>query len=160
MSFTFEITRPGVGLVSIEIRNPEFGDTTRFSRRQERGETEAGVLFLQDLGVDMEFYDATWQSLTRCERRDLEYFFGPSGTTYAQRPFTMGVENNVALAFPVGTGQGWSTADALASGSLVVPLSASFGMVKLEQSQIQFAATPRDRYTTSLRFRILQPVAC
>ena len=157
MSFTFEITRPApIGTIAIEVRNPEFGDNSEFGRRQSVGETEAGEEFVQDLGVDTEYYQATWASLDRCERRDLEYFFGINGTNRRQRRLIMGVTNNANLAFPIGTGQGWNTAADLNTGVLLVPATASFGEVRLQQSELVFTSVPRDRYTTSLRFRILK----
>ena len=158
--FRFQIDRPGIGTVTIDIRNPEFGDVSEFARRQRQAETEAGVVFVQDLGVDLEFFRGTWTNLQRCERRDMEFFFGPEGTNYRQRPFTMSVINNKNIAFGIGTGQGWSTADDLESGSLVVPASASFGLVKLEQSSLQFSTIPTERYTVDLAFRILTPPSC
>jgi hypothetical protein len=155
MSFTFEINRPApIGTVVVSIRNPAFGDLSRSARRQAAGETEGGRLFVQDLGTEQRFYEATFENLNRCERRDLDAFFGEELANKRLRKFSMGVEGNKNLAFLVGTGQGWSTGDDLSTGDLVVPATASFGLVRLEQSDVQFAATPRDRYTTSLRFRI------
>lgn len=161
MSFTFEITRPApIGTVVVVVRNPEFGDSHSSGQRQATGETEGGEFYIQPLGVETKFYEGTWTNLNRCELRDLEFFFGADGSNRRQRKFLMGVVDNENLAFPIGTGQGWNTAADLNTGLLVVPSSASFGEVRLEQSQVQFSSIPRDRFTTSLRFRILQPAAC
>lgn len=161
MSFVLEVTKPlPVGLISVAVRNPEFGDVHSFPRRQADGTTEGGSYYVQDLGGDEEFYQATWTNLTRCERRDLEYFFSTKGVNKKQIPFTLRVENNVNLAFPLNTGQGFNTGQGLNSGDLVVAPSASFGLVRLDQSEVSFVAIPRDRYSTTLRFRILKPNAC
>ena len=119
------------------------------------GETEGGRLFVQDLGLERVFYEATWENLTRCERRDLSFFFGKDGTAKRLRRFQMSVQGNTNLAFLIGTGQGFNTAQDINTGTLVVPQTASFGDVRLEQSEVSFVATPRDRYTTTLRFRLL-----
>lgn len=156
MSFTFEITRPPpIGLVSVTIRNPAFGDVYREARRQAAGETEGGRLFVQDLGLERVFYEATWENLNLCERRDLSFFFGKDGTAKRLRRFFMSVNDNNNLAFLIGSGQGFNTGQGLNTGTLVIPQSASFGEVRLEQSELSFIATPRDRYTTTLRFRLL-----
>jgi len=161
VSFVFAVTKPlPVGTISVEVRNPEFGDVHSFPRRQATGVTEGGRQYVQDLGVDEQFYQATWANLTRCERRDLEYFFGVKGSNKRQHVFTMSVVNNANLAFPIGSGQGYNTGQQLNSGSLVVPATASFGLVRLDQGEVSFVATPRDRYTTTLRFRILNPNVC
>lgn len=160
MSFVFEIVRPlPIGTVRVEVRNPAFGDVISSDRRQAFNETEAGEFYVQDLGDTSRFYEATWENLNRCERRDLEFFFGPDGTAKRLRPFTMSVVGNSNLAFLIGTGQGFNTAADLNTGALVVPSSASFGIVRLEQSEVSFVATPTDRYSTSLRFR-LDAVPC
>ena len=155
MSFTFEIERPApIGVVEVVVRNPAFGDVFRRARRQAAGETEGGRLFVQDLGTEQSFYEGTWENLNRCERRDLDAFFGVDLANKRLRRFTLGVSGNTDLAFLVGTGQGWSTGDDLSTGDLVVPETASFGEVRLEQSDVQFVAVSRQRYTTSLRFRL------
>lgn len=161
MSFTFEITRPlPIGTVIVNVRNPAFGDVFRGARRQAAGETEGGKLFVQDLGTDKFFYEATFENLTRCERRDLDGFFSKELANKRLRKFSMGVQGNTNLAFYVGTGQGWSTGDDLSTGDLVVPTSASFGLTRLEQSDVQFVSIPRDRYTISLRFRLPANPGC
>lgn len=159
MSFTFEIVRP-TETICVEIRDPEFGDVAQFARRQATGKTEGGRQFIQDLGTEEEYFLGTWTNLTRCERRDLEYFFGVNGANKRQRRFTMGIVGNKNMAFPVGTGQGWSTSDDLNSGALLVPLTASFGDVRLDQSELSFTSIPRDRYSLTMRFRIIPPAAC
>lgn len=171
MTFVFEITRPlPLGTVVARIRNPEFGDVDQFSRRQATGLTEGGRLFVQDLGVDEQFYLATWSNLTRCEKADLEHFFSAPVANKRLRPFTLRVEDNLGkLAFRTGTGQGWNTGDPggctppgclINTGDWVVPPMASFGTVRLDQSDLSFTAIPRDRFNLSLRFRILNPTPC
>ena len=161
MSIVFEIERPEpIGVITVVVRNPEYGDVSEEGRRQAESETEAGQQYIQDRGIELEFYQATWTNLTQCERRDLEYFFGPDGANKRQRPFILSVIYNTNLAFPIGTDQGGSTSDGLNTGDLLTPTSASFGRVRLEQSRVQFTAIVPDRYTTSLRFRILKPLTC
>lgn len=162
MSFTFEITRPlPIGTITIGIRNPEFGDQFTAERRQDRGETEAGVEFIQDRGVEVQRFQGVWTQLHRCERRDLEYFFGPDGANKRQRVFKLGViVNTNKIAFGIGTDQGWSTDQGLNTGDLLVPTSASFGDVRLDQSSLQFTSLSLDRWSTSLRFRIVNQPDC
>lgn len=151
---------PGRGTISITVRAPEWGDTLRLGRDQDVGTTEAGVQFRQDNGVDVEFYEATFADLTRCERADLEAFFAANGVNRRMLPFTLEAINNTSLGFVTGTAQGLSTLDGLSAGDVTVPETASFGLVRLDQSEIQFAATPGGRYTTSLRFRLEKQPVC
>ncbi len=151
---------PGRGEISITISSPEWGDTLRLGREQQVGQTEAGVQFRQDQGVDLEFYEATFTDLNLCERADIEAFFDADGVNKRELPFTLEAINNTSLGFVVGTGQGLSTLDGLKTGDVTVPETAVFGLVRLDQSEIQFAATPGGRYTTSLRFRFEKQPAC
>ena len=149
---------PGRGVITITIRAPEWGDTLRLGRRQSVGENEAGVQFRQDNGVDLEFYEATFTALNLCERADIEAFFGPAGTNFREHALTLEAINNTSLSFALGSTQGLSTLDGLSTSSVTVPATGSFGTVRLDQSELQFAAIPGGRYTVSLRFRReLQP---
>ena len=151
---------PGRGVISITVRSPEFGDTLRLGRNQQVGETEAGQQFRQDLGIDREFYEATLTNLDLCERADLEAFFEADGVNKQILPFTLEAIENVSLSFVVGTTQGLSTLDGLSTSDVTIPATSSFGTVRLDQSELQFAAIPGGRYTTSLRFRIQKQPAC
>jgi len=161
MSFYFEIERPQpIGLVRVEIRNPEFGDSYSLDRRQAAGETEGGKLFVQDLGTEERYYEGTWTNLTAEERRRIEYFFGYEVANKRMRRFTFGVFDNARIPVRVGTDQGCGTGDGLTTGQFKCPSTASFGQARLEQSAIQFSAIPPDRYTVSLRFRLLSQTVC
>lgn len=151
---------PGRGVISITIRAPEFGDTLRLARRQVVGETEAGVQFRQDRGVDLEFYEATFTNLDLCERADLEAFFAPDAVNFRLNTLVMEVINNTSLGFVLGSAQGLSTLDGVSTSDVTVPVTASFGTVRLDQAELQFAAIPGGRYTTSLRFRREKQPSC
>ncbi len=151
---------PGRGTIEIVIRSPEFGDTLRLGRLQDVGETEAGVQFRQDRGVDRTFYEATFAQLNLCERADLEAFFAPEGVNYRMIPFVLEAIGNTSLGFVVGTTQGLSTLSGLGTGQVTVPAVASFGTVRLDQNELQFAAVQGGRYTASLRFRKEKQPAC
>lgn len=151
---------PGRGTIQITVRSPEFGDTLRLGRKFEVGQTEAGIDFRQDNGVDLDYYEATFTNLDLCERADLEAFFAADGVNKRELPFTLEVINNSSLGFVVASGQGLSTLDGVSSSDVTVPETASFGLVRLDQSEIQFAAIPGGRYTTSLRFRLEKQPAC
>ena len=161
MGLVFEITRPApIGFVQVNVRSPEFGDVHSKDRRQPSGETEGGELFIQDVGVDQKFFDAPLTNLTATERADLEFFFSKDVANKRQRPFELRVVDNKCFGLGIATGQGWSTGDNLASGSIVFPAFGTFGLVRLEQTRISFSSIPRDRFATSLRFRILTPPEC
>lgn len=151
---------PGRGVIQIATRSPEFGDTLRLGRSQQVGETEAGVQFRQDLGVDREFYEATFTNLNLCERADLEAFFAADGVNKRMIEFTLEAFENSSLGFVIGTAQGLSSLDGLTTDQVTVPATASFGLVRLDQSELQFAAINGGRYTTSLRFRIEKQPSC
>ena len=158
LRFTADI--PGRGVISITIRSPEFGDTYRLARIWNVGQTEAGVQFRQDEGVDIEAWEATFTDLDLCERADLEAFFREDGVNKREFVFTLEAINNTSLGFVVATGQGLSTLDGVSSGDVTIPETASFGPVRLDQSELQFAAIPGGRYTTSLRFRVEKQPTC
>lgn len=151
---------PGRGVIEITVRSPEFGDTYRLGRAQNVGETQAGVQFRQDEGLDREFYEATLTDLDLCERADLEAFFAADAVNKRMIPFTLAAISNTSLGFVIGTTQGLSSLDGLTTGQVTVPPVASFGLVRLDQSELQFAAIQGGRYTTSLRFRVEQQPAC
>ncbi len=151
---------PGRGTIQIVIRAPEWGDTLRQGRRQFSGETEAGTPYRQDGGVEREFYDPTFTNLNLCERADLEAFFGQDGVNRREHPFTLEIINNTSLGFAIGTAQGLSSLDGLSTTQVTIPVTASFGLVRLDQSDVAFTPIPRGRYTTSLRFRSEKPPSC
>lgn len=151
---------PGRGQIQITVRAPEFGDTFRLGRTQQVGETESGIQFRQDLGVDREFYEITLTNLNLCERADLEAFFAANGVNKRMLPLTLEAIENTSLAFALGSAQGLSTLDGLSTKDVTVPTTASFGLVRLAHSEIQFAATPGGRYTTSLQFRVEKQPVC
>jgi len=156
----FSADVPGRGAITITVRSPEFGDTLRLGREWSVGQTEAGTQFRQDNGVDLEFYEVTFTNLNLCERADLEAFFAADGVNKREIAFTLEVINNTSIGFLVATSQGLSTLDGVSTGDVVVPATSSFGLVRLDQSELQFAATPGGRYTTSLRFRVEKQPAC
>ena len=156
----FTATVPGRGVISITVRSPEFGDTLRLGRIWQVGQTEAGIQFRQDEGVDVDFYEVTFTNLNLCERADLEQFFASDGVNKREIPFVLEVINNTSLAFVIGSAQGLSTLDGVSTGDVTIPATASFGLVRLDQSELSIAATSGGRYTTSLRFRIEKPPAC
>jgi hypothetical protein len=151
---------PGRGTIQITLRSPEWGDTLRLGRRWNVGQTEAGSQFFQDEGIETEFYEATFSDLNLCERADLEAFFAQDAVNKRGFPFLLEVTENTSLGFVVGTAQGLSTLDGVSTADVVVPTTASFGFVRLDQSEVEFAATPGGRYTTSLRFRREQQPVC
>ena len=151
---------PGRGVISITVRSPEWGDTLRLGREWSVGRTEAGVEFRQDNGVDLEFYEVTFTNLNLCERADLEAFFAADAVNKREHPFALEAINNTTLGFTIGSAQGLSTLDGVSTSDVTIPATASFGSVRLDQSELQFAATPGGRYTTSLRFRIEKQPVC
>lgn len=158
LRFTADV--PGRGTIQIVIRSPEFGDTLRLGREWAVGRTEAGIDFRQDNQVDLEFYEVTFTNLHLCERADLEAFFASDAVNKREIPFTLEVINNTSLAFVIGSAQGLSTLDGVSTSDVTIPATASFGLVRLDQSELQFAAINGGRYTTSLRFRLEKQPAC
>lgn len=154
-TWTFTTTNEDGEVVSIDIRPPEFGDVTRRERAQARGETDAGVRFVQDLGREAVILELEWQNITRCERDDLEKFFGPKGTLYQVRPFSIEVSNGTDAAFGITTGLGLSTGEGWTSGQLIEAAGPRWGAVYLDTPVLAFNQdrTPQ-RYSIGLRFRV------
>ena len=157
MTWTFEVDGPD-GTVTAAIRNPEFSERTTEVRRQGKGVTEAGLVFVQDLGEQNEFIEGSWTWLTPAMRSALLLFFGPNGTLRQGRGFALTI---TGMNFPVvigtgmvidgvglGTGQGYGT------GQTVVPDTVVLDDVRLDQPDLSFAQQRNDRYSTELAFRI------
>jgi len=155
VSWTFEITRADGSILSAVIRDPEWGDLDQRIRRQARGETEAGVVFVQDHGREDQFIEGTWNALTYCEKSDLLTFFGEQGALYQARPFGLTLDSGET---PIGisTEQGWSTADGLTTGELALAPAAVFGSVYLDQPALQFRSQEDNRYSLNMRFRVAE----
>jgi len=154
-TWTFETTRADGEVVTIDIRPPEFGDVTRRERAQAKGETDAGVRFVQDLGHEALFLDFEWANLTRCERDDLERFFGVQGTLFQARPFSIEVSDGSHAAFGISTGLGLSTGEGWTSGQLVEAAGPRWGAVYLDTPVLAFTQDrTAQRYTIALRFRV------
>jgi hypothetical protein len=153
--WTFTTTRANGEVVSIDVRPPEFGDVTRIERAQAKGETDAQVRFVQDLGHEAMVLEFEWANLTRCERDDLQRFFGVQGTLYQVRPFSIEVSDGSSAAFGISTGLGLSTGEAWTSGQLVEAAGPRWGTVYLDTPALSFI-TDRvtQRYTLALRFRV------
>ena len=153
MSWTFSIVRADGSPLSATIRNPDWGDLDQRIRRQARGETEAGIVFVQDHGREDQILQGTWNALTFCEKSDLLTFFGEQGSLYQARPFDLTLDSGDT---PVGvsTEQGWSTADGLTTGELAVAPLAVFGSVYLDQPSLQFRTQQDNRYGLALQLRV------
>lgn len=142
MSVTFEILRKSdATLLSKTIgRTFDWGDRHQTQRRQEAAVTEAGVVFVQDLGRTDQFVEGTFNSITLSEKADLLEFFGTDGANYREREFKMAVTNGIGIS-PNGDGS-WS------------------GRVRLEQAAFDWRARRGCRFQVSMRFRVvgLDPV--
>lgn len=156
MAWTLTVDRPNEPSLSITIRSPEFGDVSRDSRLQARGDTDGGVRYVQDLGRSVVTYEATWQNLTRCERDDIARFFGPDGTLRQARPFRVSMDDEEDAAVGITTGLGLSTGEGYTSGQLVASTGGEvWGVVYLDQPDLAFNHSRRDqRFDLALRFRI------
>lgn len=153
-TWTFSITRASGEVYAIEVRPPEWGDVTARERAQARGETDAGVRFVQDLGHEAVTLEFAWKSLTRCERDDIERFFGTLGTLYQARPFSIEVSAGEDAAFGISTGLGLSTGEGWTSGQLVEADGPRWGRVYLDVPKLSFAQDDQQRYSLALRFRV------
>jgi hypothetical protein len=80
MTTTLQGTRLNdLATITITLRNPEWGDVERTSRRQAVGTTDAGARFVEDLGCEDEWWDLTFANLDVDERGDLRRFFRDVG---------------------------------------------------------------------------------
>lgn len=141
--------------VEMSIRPPEFGDVTSRERLQSSARTDGGQRYVQDLGRTVVRFEATWRNLSRCERADIERFFGEAGTLWRARPFSITVENDPETAFGISTGMGLSSGQGYSAGDYVVADGGGWGRVYLEQDRIAFSLDGRDtRYGTSLSFSV------
>lgn len=154
--WTFTLVRADGSEVSISIRPPEFGDRVGTTRQQARMETDGGTVFVQDLGLSHLLYEATWSNLTRCERSDLERFFGVDGTLFMAREFGIEVTGEDDAAQGISTGLGLSTGEGYSTGQLVSEPGVVWSRVILDQPGLDFTQDARGpRYSVSIRFRIL-----
>ena len=157
MTWSMSVDAPD-GTVSISVRNPLFGERDSEPRRQFRGVTESGLVFVQDLGREDRFLECSWTFLTPVMRSDLLLFFGPSGTLRQARPFTLTI-TNTTFAVVIGTGMtinrlALGTGQGFGTGQSVVPATVVLEGVHLEQPEIAFAQHRAERYSTELTFRL------
>jgi len=128
---------------TIDIRNPEPGDTLRLDRRQASGETEGGRLFTQDLGITDRFLEGSWSGVTRCEVQDLRAFL--ESVKYRALPFILRTTGGGAQVPALANPADWS------------------GRVRFNQSAIDFRVSQTDgpgdgvaeRYEFTLRLRLV-----
>ena len=128
---------------TVEIRNPEMGDTIRYERRQASGETEGGRVFTQDLGITDRFVEASWSGVTRCEKDDLLAFL--ESVLYRARSFLL-----------------YSTGGGAQVPAQVSPANWS-GRVRFDQSRVEFRDSQTDapragvseRFEFTLRLRLV-----
>lgn len=138
---------------TLEIRPPEFGDVKAVTREQAAAKTDGGQRYVQDFGRSTHRYEATWKNLSRCERADMEVFFGPAGTMAQARPFRIEIEGDPETAFGISADLGLSADEEWDADDLVVADGPRWGRVYLAQSRLAFSLDARDgRYGTSLLF--------
>lgn len=101
MTTTLETTDSAGAAVSATIRNPEWGDRVEHLRRQAVGYTDGGAMFVEDLGLEDEVWEFTWDNLEVDERRDLLLILRSAG--WRTRPVTISVTGGHITA-PLTTG--------------------------------------------------------
>jgi len=161
VAWTFTITNPdGVELTAV-VRNAEFNDTLRGVRRQARGITDAGVVFVQDLDRLDDFLEASWGFLTSSERADLDAFFGEGGTLRMARPFELAISSSsYPTKIQAGMVVGGSIIQAgttYKAGQFVNADTANLVGIYLDQDDVSFQQERDERFSLDLRFRIPRP---
>lgn len=158
MSWEFSIPPSDTPDQTITVRNAELGDVEENIHRQVAGETDAGQVFVEDLGVVDAFLDVQFASLSIQERADMERFFGPQGANRRALPFAIEVSGRHLMVglntgqtingVPLNTGQGFNT------GDRVVPDTARLAIVFLDQSRIDWNQPRPRQFSAGMRFRI------
>lgn len=154
---TFSIVRPDKTITAL-IKAMEFQDSERRARRQARGITEAGLVFVQDLGREDRFFDLSFQFLKPKERSDLLVFFGPDGTLRQARSFSVtftAFDPDLGImAALISTDQGFSTDEGLSTDQENQVQAATFNGVFLDQDELVFVQQLDGHWALDLRLRL------
>lgn len=147
---------------TVTIKNPEFAEVDQSIRRQAKGETDGGTIFVEDLGQTDRFIEATWRNLKPAEVGDLKTFFGPNIVNMQTKPFRIEMTTDaplyhwleiVSAGMSVG-GEVLSAGGGYNAGGFVNPDTASFDVVFLDQAELSFAQDRFQLFSTSIRFRL------
>ena len=160
MSWTFTVTNPAGTVVTAVVRNAEFSDVKRRQRKQARGITEGGIIFVQDLSTDVELVEGSWTFLTSTERADLEEFFSINGALFQARAFSIDIAGS---SFPQKLKCGMTISAAVVQsgdqkcGAFVEPTTTTLRNVFLDQDELAFTQERDKRFSLDMRFRIENP---
>jgi len=162
-TITIKVELDTGGELSVDLPLFEYGDVGTHQRRQVAGETDGGQLFVQDLMVEDQFIDFTWEWLSEKDRSNLLLFL--RAANFRQKPITFEISGK---SFPTGlnTGQTFNGAAlttgmtrksceaVLNTGATVQPDVAILNNVFLEQSEVSLEQIRNENSNVTLRVRI------
>jgi len=163
MAWTFTVETPEGFIKAASIRNAEFSDVDRRVFWQGRGQTDGGLVYVQDHDGAEQVIEASWGFLTTQERADLEDFFGRGGTLRMARSFSIDITGS---SFPqkikaamVVAGSVIQAGSTYKAGDTVKPDTTNLRDVYLDQAELAFEQERDERFSLDLRFRIHRPAA-